>query len=129
MLGIIFISHKINEVMEVCNRYLVLRDGNLVAEGNVSEVMINDFTRFMVGFDVRTEPLREKDTMKTWEKYYELRGLQIEHNFRDIHFSIKAGEIVGVTGLLGDGRSELFQAIFGADKVSSRENLFKWKRT
>ena len=55
--GIIFISHKINEVMEICNRYLVLRDGNLVAEGNVSEVMINDLARFMVGYDVRTEPL------------------------------------------------------------------------
>ena len=115
--GIIFISHKINEVMEVCNRYLVLRDGNLVAEGNVSEVMINDLTRFMVGFDVRTEPLLREKILGP--EILRVEGLTNKHNFRDIHFSIKAGEIVGVTGLLGDGRSELFQSIFGADKVSS----------
>lgn len=59
--GIIFISHKLNEVMEICNRYLVLRDGNLVSEGSVSEVNTNDLARFMVGHDVRTESLiREK---------------------------------------------------------------------
>ncbi|MCJ7842422.1 sugar ABC transporter ATP-binding protein [Lederbergia sp. NSJ-179] len=112
--GIIFISHKLNEVLEVCTRYVVLRDGNLVAEGNVSEVTTNDLARFMVGFDVRTEPLvREK---KLGPEVLRVEGFTSNQTFRDIHFSIKAGEIVGVTGLLGDGRSELFQSIFGAKK-------------
>ncbi|MET3696926.1 monosaccharide ABC transporter ATP-binding protein (CUT2 family) [Bacillus oleivorans] len=115
--GIIFISHKLNEVMQVCNRYVVLRDGNLVAEGNVSEVTTHDLARFMVGHDVRSEPLlREK---KLGDEILRVEGLTYNHIFRDISFSIKAGEIVGVTGLLGDGRSELFQSIFGADEVSS----------
>jgi len=115
--GIIFISHKLNEVMEICNRYLVLRDGNLVAEGEVHDVTTNDLARFMVGFDVRTEPLlREK---KLGAEILRVEGLSSGQTFRDINFSIKAGEIVGVTGLLGDGRSELFQAIFGADRVES----------
>lgn len=115
--GIIFISHKLNEVMEICNRYTVLRDGNLVAEGDVHDVTTNDLARFMVGFDVRTEPLlREK---KLGAEILRVEGLTSSHSFRDIAFSIKAGEIVGVTGLLGDGRSELFQAIFGADKIDS----------
>ncbi|MFS0861135.1 sugar ABC transporter ATP-binding protein [Fredinandcohnia sp. 179-A 10B2 NHS] len=115
--GIIFISHKLNEVMQVCSRYVVLRDGNLVAEGNVSDVNTNDLARFMVGYDVRTEPLlREK---KLGEEIIRVEGLTYNHAFRDINFSIRAGEIVGFTGLLGDGRSELFLSIFGAEKISS----------
>ncbi|WP_243354761.1 sugar ABC transporter ATP-binding protein [Bacillus litorisediminis] len=115
--GIIFISHKLNEVMQICNRYVVLRDGNLVAEGNVSDVTTNDLARFMVGHDVRTEPLlREK---RLGDEVLRVEGLAYNHVFRDISFSIKAGEIVGVTGLLGDGRSELFLSIFGAEPVSA----------
>ncbi|PLR99276.1 sugar ABC transporter ATP-binding protein [Bacillus sp. T33-2] len=115
--GIIFISHKLNEVMEVCERYTVLKDGKLVAEGNVSEVTTDDLARFMVGYDVRTEPfLREKSL---GNEVLRVEGLTNNGIFRDISFSVTAGEILGVTGLLGDGRSELFQAIFGAEKVSS----------
>jgi ribose transport system ATP-binding protein len=95
----------------------VLRDGNLVAEGNVNEVTSKDLARFMVGYDVRTDSLlRQK---KLGREILLVEGLTYTSIFRDINFSIKAGEIVGVTGLLGDGRSELFQSIFGAEKISS----------
>jgi len=115
--GIIFISHKLNEVMDVCEKFIVLRDGQLVEAGNVSEVTTDDLARFMVGYDVRTEPLlREK---KFGNEVLHVEGLTSTRAFRDISFSIREGEILGVTGLLGDGRSELFQAIFGAEKVSS----------
>ncbi|MDR4886776.1 sugar ABC transporter ATP-binding protein [Fredinandcohnia sp. QZ13] len=114
--GIIFISHKLNEVMEICNRYLVLRDGKLVSEGNVTEVTTNDLARYMVGHEVRTEPLsREKNL---GDEILHVEGLTSGHIFRDISFTIRAGEIVGFTGLLGDGRSELFQSIFGAYPIS-----------
>jgi ribose transport system ATP-binding protein len=102
--------------LQVCDRYFVLRDGNLVADGNVGDVTTNDLARFMVGYDVRTEPLlREK---KLGTEILRVEGLTYTHSFRDISFSIKVGEIVGFTGLLGDGRSELFQSIFGAEKIS-----------
>lgn len=115
--GIIFISHKLNEVMQICNRFVVLRDGSLVAEGNVAEVTTQTLARFMVGYDVRTEPLvRER---KIGSEILRVLGLTCDPAFKDISFSIKEGEIVGFTGLLGDGRSELFQSIFGADKISS----------
>ncbi|TCJ03367.1 sugar ABC transporter ATP-binding protein [Cytobacillus praedii] len=115
--GIIFISHKLNEVMQVCDRYIVLRDGNLVAEGNVHEVNTNDLARFMVGHDVRTEPLnREKQIGR---EILRVEGLSNSRFFRDISFSVKEGEIVGFTGLLGDGRSELFQSIFGAEDITT----------
>ncbi|MFD1040653.1 sugar ABC transporter ATP-binding protein [Virgibacillus byunsanensis] len=119
--GIIFISHKLNEVMQVCNQYLVLRDGNLVAEGNVSDVTTKELASYMVGYDVRTESLRrEKETdAEEGEEVLRVDGLTDQHSFRDINFSVRAGEIVGVTGLLGDGRSELFQAIFGAENILS----------
>lgn len=115
--GIIFISHKLNEVMEVCNRYVVLRDGRLVAEGEVSEVTPKELAEYMVGYDVRTESLRREKQLG--HEVMRVESFTYVPSFRDCSFSIKAGEVVGVTGLLGDGRSELFQAIFGAEKISS----------
>lgn len=114
--GIIFISHKLKEVMDICERYIVLRDGYLVAEGNVSDVTTDDLARFMVGYNVRCNQLsRDK---KIGHEVLCVERLTQEHAFRDISFSVRAGEILGVTGLLGDGRSELFQSIFGANGIS-----------
>ncbi|WP_286680830.1 sugar ABC transporter ATP-binding protein [Tepidanaerobacter sp. EBM-49] len=113
--GIIFISHKLNEVMEICERYIVLRDGCLVAEGNVSDVTTDDLARFMVGYDVRTEQLSRK--RKLGKEILRLEGLTHEKAYRNISLSVRAGEILGVTGLLGDGRSELFQSVFGAESI------------
>lgn len=125
--GIIFISHKLNEVMEICEGYLVLRDGRLVAQGNVTEVTIDDLARFMVGYDVRTEPLLRKKNLGN--EVLRVEELTSEQAYRNISFSIKAGEILGVTGLLGDGRSELFQSIFGAGSVSSGKIYIDGKET
>lgn len=110
--AIVFISHKLKEVMEICTRYTVLRDGAMVAQGQVSDTNVDELARFMVGHDVRTESLRR-------ERQLGEEILRVEHmtqpgHFSDISFSVKAGEILGFTGLLGDGRSELFQAIFGS---------------
>lgn len=115
--GLIFISHKLNEVMEICDRYLVLRDGNLVAEGKVAEVTTSDLARYMVGYEVRTESLLRKKNIG--EEVLRVDKLTHQNVFEDISFSVSAGEILGVTGLLGDGRSELFQCIFGVHKPTS----------
>lgn len=121
--GIIFISHKLNEVMAFCNHYIVLRDGNLVAEGEVGEVTTKTLANHMVGYDVRTDSLRRiRDAEEeVGEEVLKLRELTDEHAFRDVNLSVRSGEIVGVTGLLGDGRSELFQAVFGATTYLSGE--------
>ena len=110
--GIIFISHKLKEVLNICDRYTVLRDGNMVASGPVAQVSTEDLARFMVGHDVRTESLRQE--RKLGEEILRGESLSDEQHFHDISFSVRAGEVLGVTGLLGDGRSELFQAVFGA---------------
>ena len=110
--GIIFISHKLGEVMEICDRYTVLRDGNMVAQGLVSETDTKQLAAHMVGREVNTDTLVRD--VKLGEEILHLENLSDGKHFHDINLSVHAGEILGVTGLLGDGRSELFQTVFGA---------------
>lgn len=117
--GIVFISHKLREVMEICDTYTVLRDGVMVASGSVKDVTTSDLARFMVGHDVRTEKLGSG--VQRGEERLSLRGLTQEPHFRNIDLTAYAGEVLGVTGLLGDGRSELFSAVFGAEPMSAGE--------
>jgi ribose transport system ATP-binding protein len=110
--GIVFISHKLNEVMQICDRYVVLRDGEIAGEGNIDEVHTGDLARMMVGHEIRVISLqREKEDR---EEALRVEALNDGHNFYNISFSVRKGEVLGITGLLGDGRSELFQSIFGA---------------
>lgn len=110
--GIIFISHKLGEVMEICDRYTVLRDGNMVAQGQVKDTNTRELAAHMVGHEVRTEALVRD--MAYGQERLRLENLSDGTNFRDISLTLHAGEVLGVTGLLGDGRSELFQTVFGA---------------
>ena len=110
--GIVFISHKLREVMEICTRYTVLRDGNMVSSGLVSETSVDMLARDMVGHDVRTQSLRREK--KIGDVILSGKGMTLEPHFRNVSFEVHAGEVLGFTGLLGDGRSELFQTVFGA---------------
>ncbi len=110
--GIIFISHKLGEVMEICDRYTVLRDGNMVAEGMVKDTNPSELAAHMVGREVNTDAFHREG--KLGAEVLCLENLSDDRYFRDISLSVHAGEILGVTGLLGDGRSELFQTVFGA---------------
>lgn len=124
--GIIFISHKLNEVKQICDRYVVLRDGVLVSEGEVQAVTTDELAYHMVGKSVRTETLsREKNI---GEEVLKLEDFTFGEEFKDINLTVREGEIIGVTGLLGDGRSELFQAVFGAYPKESGSVYLKGKR-
>lgn len=109
--GIVFISHKLREVMEICDRYTVLRDGVMVAAGAVKDVTTAELACHMVGHDVRNEPLNR--AAKLGEEVLRLEDLTQEPHYRRISLSVRAGEVLGVTGLLGDGRSEIFRTVFG----------------
>lgn len=110
--SIVFISHKLKEVLNVCDCYTVLRDGQMVAHGDTKDVTTVDLARYMVGHDVRMEKLQREKTVE--RIVMEAKNVTSEPWFRDISFKVHAGEILGFTGLLGDGRSELFQTLFGA---------------
>ena len=109
--GVVFISHKLREVMEICDSYVVLRDGVVVSGGAVKDATIAGISRDMVGHDVRTEPLEQ--TADIGGEVLRLEGLTQEPYYRDITLTVRAGEVLGVTGLLGDGRSEVFRTVFG----------------
>lgn len=121
--GLVFISHKLNEVIQICDHYTILRDGMMVAEGEISEVTTDDLARMMVGHKVRTDAL-QRDRARG-HQVLRVEGLTGKSAFRDISFSIEAGEVLGFTGLLGDGRSELFQTIFGDGEDYSGEIYFE----
>ncbi|HSL87186.1 MAG TPA: sugar ABC transporter ATP-binding protein, partial [Bacteroidales bacterium] len=123
--GIIFISHKLKEVMEICDRYMVLRDGVVVGDGHIKEVTTDHLARLMVGHDVRTEALQRN--IEKGEEVLRVEELSRENVFRDVTFSAYKGEILGITGLLGDGRSELFLSIFGADRYHSGKVFLEGK--
>ena len=110
--GVVFISHKLREVMEICDRYTVLRDGVMVADGYVKDTSIPEIARDMVGHEVHTG--QKAQAAGLGKEVLRLEGLTQEPYFRDVNLSVRAGEVLGVTGLLGDGRSELFRAVFGA---------------
>ena len=110
--SIIFISHKLNEVMEICDRYTVLRDGSMVAQGQVRDTNPRELAEHMVGHAIHTDTLERSGSYG--EEKLRLVNLSDEKHFHDISLSVRAGEVLGVTGLLGDGRSELFQTVFGA---------------
>ncbi len=109
--GVVFISHKLREVMEICDLYVVLRDGVVVSGGAVADTTIPRISRDMVGHDVRTEPLEH--TADAGREILRIENLTQEPHYRNVNLSVRAGEILGVTGLLGDGRSELFRTVFG----------------
>ena len=109
--GVIFISHKLREVMEICDRYVVLRDGVVVSNGDVKDTTIAKIAHDMVGHDVRTEALAQSGSIG--KEILRLEKLTQEPHYRNISLTVHAGEVLGVTGLLGDGRSELFRTVFG----------------
>ena len=109
--GIIFISHKLEEVMAFCDRYTVLRNGKMVKTGDVSQTNERELAHHMVGHEVRDDVLnRDKNY---GEEILRVENLSNGTHFNNINFSLREGEILGVTGLMGDGRSELFLTIFG----------------
>lgn len=117
--GIVFISHKLKEVLEICTRYTVLRDGVVVAEGQAADTSVDELARHMVGHEVRTEPLRTQRELGN--EILSASMLSQGEHFQNISFSVRSGEILGFTGLLGDGRSELFQTVFGSGGKYSGE--------
>ncbi|MFV0504724.1 MAG: ATP-binding cassette domain-containing protein, partial [Lachnospirales bacterium] len=92
--AIIFISHKLNEVKEICTKYAVLRDGNMVKKGVVKDVTTTDFARYMVGHDIYT--YEKKEAFNLGKNILELRDLS-GPKFKNINLTVKQGEILGIT--------------------------------
>lgn len=115
--GIIFISHKFVEIFEIADRYAVLRDGQLVGEGNVADVTQDELVKLMVGRSV--EEVFPKVDVPIGDVVLEVSHLTHDTEFEDISFTLRKGEILGFYGLVGSGRSEVMQSIFGVTRSRS----------
>ncbi|MCM3177240.1 sugar ABC transporter ATP-binding protein [Cytobacillus horneckiae] len=115
--AIIYISHRMEEIFRMCNRITVLRDGQSIGTKNTNETNFEEIVKMMVGRELGERfPDRTADIGDT---YFSVENLSLEGVFNNISFDVKKGEILGVAGLMGAGRTEIMEAIFGARKKSS----------
>ncbi|WP_407308874.1 sugar ABC transporter ATP-binding protein [Desulfosporosinus sp. SB140] len=118
-IAILFISHKFDEIYRVADRVTVLRDGKYIASHAIDEVNEQELIRLMVGRDVAYQQMNARTAYN--EDILLVKSLNKKGNFRNISFSLKKGEILGITGLVGSGRTELAKALFGLNKPDSGE--------
>lgn len=112
----IFISHKMNEIFDIADRYTVLRNGVMVGVGNIADTDPESVTKLMVGSSYSAADVYEtRDTGDEMLRVENLCGV----GFHDVSFCVHKGEIIGLTGLKGAGVSETMQAIFGAEPAKS----------
>ena len=120
--SIIFISHILEDVFEHCDEITVLRDGAIITQKPVEELTTADVIRDMVGRELnKIYPSIEKDIGSV---IYEAKDICQEERFNGVNLSLKEGEIVGLFGLMGAGRTELLRCLFGIESISHGEILF-----
>ena len=119
---VIYISHKLEEVMEISDRVSIMRDGKMVATYDISDVTTDKIVEQMVGRSVnQSYPKRQIPPDGSAPIALEVKNLNRNGVFRNISFQLRKGEILGFAGLVGSGRTEIVRAIFGADKLDSGE--------
>lgn len=112
--AIIYISHRMDEIFRISDRITVMRDGKLIGVKNTSETNPDEIVSMMVGRDLKDMYGRPK-ARAIGDVVLEVRNLNQGHRLKDISFNVRAGEVLGIAGLVGAGRSETARAIFGAD--------------
>ncbi len=120
--GIIFVTHFLDQVYEVCDRITVLRNGELVGEYEIENLPRMELVAKMMGKELDELSIIKSGAVKADESttpVYEAHGLKSNATGKPFDFSIQKGEVNGFTGLLGSGRSESVRAIFGVDKIQS----------
>ncbi len=115
--ALLFISHRFDEVFDLCDTVTVMRDGAYIDTSPIAETNVDEIVRRMVGRDVTA--LFPKEEAVIGDDVLVVRGLNEPGVFHDIDFTVRSGEIVGLAGLVGAGRSEIARAIFGVDSYSS----------
>lgn len=119
----LFVSHKLNEVFEIAETVTVLRDGKKVGDYKAEELDNEKLTYLMTGKKIEYEPYLYEETKERENPILEVRNISRPEEFEDISFSVRPGEILGLTGLIGSGRTEIAQAIFGLTTPQSGEIL------
>ncbi len=117
----LFVSHKLSEVLQISEKVTVIRDGKLVGVYDTKELDPDTLSFHMSGRKIADSVFNYQEKTKQKEPLLEVRNLSKKGNFQNINFKIQSGEIVGITGILGSGRTELALALFGLNKPDSGE--------
>ena len=123
--GVVFISLRIEEVLQVVDRIIVMRDGRRVGTLPIADATEEKIIQLMVGRKVGLFPKQEATIA---EPVLEVRNLSGNNGVEDVSFTLRKGEIVGIAGLVGAGRTELVRLICGIDRATSGEILIEGKR-
>lgn len=109
--SMVYISHRMEEIFELCDRITILRDGQYIGTRNISEITMDDIVQMMIGREIG-ERFPKRD-VKIGDEVIRVENLTHKKIFSDVSFSVRAGEVFGVAGLMGAGRTEIMQTIFG----------------
>ncbi|MEH7382951.1 sugar ABC transporter ATP-binding protein [Bacillus sp. JJ1533] len=125
--GIIYISHRMEELKKITDRVTVMRDGTYIGTALTKDVSIDQIISMMVGREIKQNQkpvIMGEDT----EKILEVKNLNSGSMVKNVSFELRKGEILGFAGLMGAGRTEVARAIFGADKLESGEIFIKGQK-
>lgn len=124
--SIVYISHRMEEIFTICDRITVMRDGKTVDTQPIVETNFDDVVRKMVGRELTDRfPVSEA---KAGEIVIDVKNISKKGQFQDASFFVRAGEIVGFSGLMGSGRTEIMRTIFGLETLDQGELLIKGKK-
>ena len=115
--GIVYVSHRLSEIFQIADSYTVFRDGAYVGSGALAHIERPDLIRMIVGRELAEEYV--KTNAPTAQVGLEVAALTCPNKIEDISFSVRKGEIFGIYGLMGSGRTEIFNCLFGLDKPSA----------
>jgi len=125
-ISIIYISHKLGEVFELSDEVSVIRDGEYIGTKQTSDITKEELINMMVGREM--DEMFERERVEIGETLLEVNNLSLPGKFEDISFDVKKGEVFGIAGLVGAGRSEVVEAIFGYKAAQSGDIYLHGKR-
>ena len=120
-IGMIYISHRMDEINRISDRVTVMRDGEYVGTVNTADVTKDDIVKMMVGRVIMGEPKTQSNCPANAPVLLEVRHMNAGKEVRDVSFQLRKGEILGFAGLMGAGRTEVVRALYGADRRQSGE--------
>lgn len=124
--GIVYISHRLEELQHIVDRVTIMRDGKFILVDDFNNLSMSEIIANMVGREIKEKFPRVE--CEVGEKILEIKNLNCGKLVRDVSFSLYEGEIVGIAGLMGAGRTETTRAIFGVDKKTSGDIYLKGKK-
>ena len=127
--AIVYISHKLKEIHQICDRYSVIRDGNSIGSGLVKGVTNNKIIQLMVGREIDSRENYIRNDTSNNEILFSVKNLTSLDNktVKNVSFDVRVGQIIGFSGLVGAGRTELMNCIFGVDQISSGSVILNGK--